>query len=96
MLHVWLHKKMAMGDNTIYFIPHLSSTRWNMNQLPERLKSNEKLVDFLINDVRNDNGNFFCEIYDDVFLHYRAGGHWRCEGRDVHVKLTQALKNALL
>jgi hypothetical protein len=95
MLHVWLDKKIAMCDETMYFIPYLRSTTWNLKQLPDSLKSNKKLVDFLINDVRNENGNFFCEIYDDVFLHYRAGSNWRREGRDVHTKLTADLKNAL-
>ena len=41
-------------------------------------------------------GKFFCEIYDNVFLHYRAGGNWRNEGINIHKKLTKELKEALL
>ena len=80
----------------IYFIKHLASGSWNVNELPHNLKSNEKLIDFLKNDVRNDNGAFFCEIYDDVFLHYRAGGNWRKEGMELHNKMSQLLKSCLL
>lgn len=82
--------------NTIYFIKHLWSCTWDMSELPENLKKNTKLVDFIKNDIRNINNKFFCEIYDNVFLHYRAGGNWRKEGLNVHNKLTQMLKDSLL
>jgi hypothetical protein len=42
------------------------------------------------------NGNFFCEIYDEVFLHYRAGGNWNEEGMAMHNALSTKLKQALL
>ena len=49
-----------------------------------------------LKDIRNKNGKFFCEIYDNVFLHYRAGGNWLREGLHVHKMLTKQLKEALL
>jgi len=52
-------------------------------------------VEFLKKDPRNANGQFFCEIYDGVFLHYRAGGNWRNEGAAFHAHLSQALKRCL-
>jgi hypothetical protein len=79
----------------IYFINHLPSGSWNESELPTNLKGNAKLVEFLKNDVRNSNGKFFCEIYDDVFLHYRAGGNWRKEGMHLHKHLSQCLKHCL-
>jgi hypothetical protein len=82
--------------NGIYIIKHLSSCAWNINQLPKKLEDNIKLIDFLKNDVRNVNDNFFCEIYDNIFLHYRAGGNWKKEGLDIHKLLSQKLKNTLL
>ena len=66
-----------------------------MNELPQNLNSNTKLIDFFKKDVRNIDGKFFCEIYDGVFLHYRAGGNWRNEGLELHKKLSNALKNCL-
>jgi hypothetical protein len=75
---------------------HLWSGTWNTEELPENLKNRTKLIKFLQKDIRNENGKFFCEIYDDVFLHYRAGGNWRKEGLDLHKNLSQLLQNCLL
>jgi hypothetical protein len=80
----------------IYFMKHLSSCSWDRKELPESLNNNTKLIEFLENDLRNENNKFFSEIYDDVFLHYRAGGNWRGEGLHLHKKITQDLKEALI
>ena len=82
--------------NGIYFIKHLWSCTWDMKELPKNLENNKKLTDFLLNDPRNVNGKMFCEIYDNVFLHYRAGGNWRKEGMALHNTLTKRLKECLL
>jgi hypothetical protein len=89
----WTNKQFHTND--IYFIKHLWSCSWNIDELPKKLEDNTKLIDFLKNDVRNINDKFFCEIYDDVFLHYRAGGNWMNEGLDLHKKLSIILKNCL-
>ena len=90
----WIDKEFHTND--IYFIKHLWSCSWDISELPINLQDNTKLIDFLKNDVRNVNDKFFCEIYDNVFLHYRAGGNWRKEGLVLHKLLSQKLKNALL
>jgi len=82
--------------NDIYFIKHLWSCTWNESELPQNLKDRKELIDFFKNDPRNNNNKYFCEIYDNVFLHYRAGGNWRKEGLDLHRYLTNKLKNVLL
>jgi len=82
--------------NNVYFIKHLWSCSWDIGELPINLKNNAKLIDFLKNDIRNSNGKFFCEVYDNAFLHYRAGGNWRAEGLGLHKSLSQKLKNCLL
>jgi hypothetical protein len=89
----WTNKQLHTND--IYFIKHLWSCTWNIDELPKNLEDNTKLIDFLKNDVRNINDKFFCEIYDDVFLHYRAGGNWMNEGLDLHKKLSIILKKCL-
>jgi hypothetical protein len=66
-----------------------------LSELPPRLKQNTRLVEFFQRDPRNANGQFFCEIYDGVFLHYRAGGNWRNEGAAFHAHLSQVLKQCL-
>jgi hypothetical protein len=90
----WSNK--TVQTENIYFIKHLWSCSWDINELPTNLRDNSKLIDFFHNDVRNENCKFFCEIYDDVFLHYRAGGNWRKEGLELHKSLSQLLKTCLL
>ena len=82
--------------NGVYFIKHLWSCSWDINELPKHLQNHTNLIDFLKHDVRNSNGKFFCEIYDDVFLHYRAGSNWLNEGIEMHKILSQLLKRSLL
>lgn len=94
-------EEIRIKNNTIhvhnfYSIQHLWSGSWNISRLPDNLKNNTKLIDFLNNDVRNKDGMYFCEIYDNIFLHYRAGSNWMAEGLDVHNMLSTLLKNALL
>lgn len=112
MMQLWLAKQMngnpfpntddirwtdtQFTSNNIYFIKHLCSITWNISEVPHNLKNHKKLLNFLIRDIRNKDGKFFCEIYDNVFLHYRAGGNWMREGMDIHNTLTKMLKEALL
>ena len=90
----WSNKEYHTND--IYFIKHLWSGSWDINELPKNIHSNISLVEFLKNDVRNKNNKFFCEIYDNVFLHYRAGGNWLNEGVELHNTLSQKLKKCLI
>jgi hypothetical protein len=79
---------------SIYFIKHLWSCSWNKNELPKNI-TNPRLVEYLENDIRNVDGKFFCEIYDNVFLHYRAGGNWMKQNPQMHNYLTNYLKQCL-
>ena len=90
----WTNK--TLNTENIYFIKHLSSGSWNETEIPHNIKDNIELVSFLKTDPRNKNNKFFCEIYDDLFLHYRAGGNWNKEGMNLHVTLSQRLKNILV
>jgi hypothetical protein len=110
MMQAWLKKQMEgkqmpSTDNirwtnntyhtdTIYFIKHLWSTTWNTSELPSNI-TNKNLIEFFTNDPRNTNGKFFCEVYDNVFLHYRAGGNWRGEGMEFHKQFTHLLMKIL-
>jgi hypothetical protein len=94
-------KDETFHTSTIYFIKHLWSGSWNDTEMPANLKLLENypaLLTFLQEDPRNtayNNGKFFCEIYDDVFLHYRAGGNWNKEGMTLHNALTAKLYDVL-
>jgi len=91
-----LRWKRDIDYNTskIYFIKHLWSLTWNENELPDDFKNNEGLITFLKNDKRNKEGKFFCEIYDNVFFHYRGGGcNWMGEGVEFHkLQVNELLK----
>jgi len=91
-------KNMANPNifQSLYFINHLASMNWEPTQFPEQITKNPKLVDFIKNDPRNKGTKIFCEIYDNIFLHYRAGGNWLKEGLDLHKTLAEKLKAALL
>ena len=86
----------------VYFIRHLWSLTWNTQDVTS--KSNvdgkiwvsDKLHKFLEEDPRNKDGKYFCEMYDGCFLHYRAGGGWRGEGKHLHDYLNEKLKVALI
>lgn len=92
----WAAKGKTFHQGDIYYIRHLWSCSWNENELPDNFRNWSELIQFLKEDVRNVNGNFYCEIYDDVFLHYRAGGNWNNEGMALHNKMTKTLNAIVL
>ena len=77
-------------------VKNLWSCTWNESEIPDNLKNNLKLINFITNDPRNQNGKFFCEIYENKFLHYRAGGNWENRCMDFHINLSTKLKECLL
>jgi hypothetical protein len=108
MMEPWLTKQTSTLPNTdiirhsdeqfhkdgIYYIKHLWSMSWDESEMPSNIKDNN-LIDFMKNDPRNKNGKYFCEIYDNKFLHYRAGGNWQNEGLNLHFYLSNKLKEIL-
>lgn len=89
-------KPSIYKTDSLYFIRHLWSLTWDASELPTRFNDRVNLREFLAADPRNQDGKYFAEIYDDCFLHYRAGGNWRGEGMDLHISLTSRLMGALL
>ena len=112
MLHKWLHKKtnfhlpscdiIRISDEQyvgygIYYIRHLWSLTWDETELPNEI-NNEKLLNFLKSDERNQNQKFFCELYDETFLHYRDGSNWSDPKKNITLnkdELYYRLKDAL-
>jgi hypothetical protein len=111
MMQEWLQKQMKdkpipntdeirwknelFHTNNIYFIKHLWSCSWDITELPTNMIESSPIIDFIKNDPRNSNNKFFCEIYDNVFLHYRAGGNWMNEGMDLHYNLSNNLYRSI-
>ena len=87
----WLQRYMATAPTRLFRISHLSSCTWKEDQLPLTLRT-PALLDFLTHDVRNPkDGTFWCELYDDCILHYRAGCNWNKEGPAIHTYMTEQL-----
>jgi hypothetical protein len=105
MMFNWMKKQNKVNSNSdnevfnnddIYLMKYLKSLTWNESDIPENIKSNNKLVEFIKNDPRNQNDNFFCEIYDNKFFHYRAGSNWEKRGMKLHVNLSVQLRKILI
>jgi hypothetical protein len=95
MMYKWL---LSQSENryNIHNINHLSSINWDESTIPENLKDNSKLIHFIKTDPRNKNGKYYCEIFDNKFLHYRAGGNWEKRNMNIHVALSLKLRQSLL
>jgi hypothetical protein len=81
-------------DAKIYNIQHLWSCTWNKSKFPQTLNNN--LLNFLENDPKNVDNKYYSEIYDELYLHYRAGGNWINEGKDIHEKRTNLLWDTIV
>jgi hypothetical protein len=90
------HTNKVFHNDDIYYIKHLWSGSWDEREIPENLKDNAKLIHFIKTDPRNQNGKFYCEIYDNKFLHYRAGGNWEKRNMNIHAALALKLRQSLL
>jgi hypothetical protein len=88
-------KNKTFHHNKIYFIRHLWSCTWNESEYPYNYYE-DKLLDFLKRDPRNVEDKFYFEIYDNKFLHYRAGSGGFGEGLDFHKKLSRELYEILM
>jgi hypothetical protein len=96
MMKDWLSLQISHDDSQIYWIRSFSSGSWREEDIPENLRENRKLLQFLKDDPRNSGDTFFCEIYDGRFLHYRAGSNWMRDGMEKHNVLSKKLKQVLL
>jgi hypothetical protein len=85
----------SFHKDNIYFIKHLWSCSWDESEYPFNHYS-EELLNFIKKDPRNVNGKYYFEIYDNKFLHYRAGSGGFGEGLDFHRKLTKDLYDILV
>lgn len=89
------HSSHQFTNEYFYFIKHLCSCSWNETEISENLKNNETLLAFLRSDFRNQDGYFFCEIYDQCLFHYRAGSNWMGQPKETHKQQLQNLFSVL-
>lgn len=78
--HNWLKHVVSKGIN-LKWLPHHSSLKWNMQDV--RVLLPKSIIDFMESDDRNQNSNFYCELYNDTFIHFRAGSNWNRERAEI-------------
>ena len=83
--HSWLRMMRERGlMHSIGRIDHLSSLNWKISEYRGDLPIG--LRNYVSQDPRNVGDNIYAEIYDDAFLHFRAGSNWKEEAPEI-VKL---------
>ncbi len=75
-----MHYYLQAAKDTHYKIPHLSSGHWGALDYP--LSCDTKWLQYIKHDVRNTGSQFYSELYDNIFFHFRAGGNWEKRGAD--------------
>ena len=78
--YYWLKSAESLGIK-LEWLQHYSSLRWNMIDI--ELKLPRDIVSFMESDDRNVNNSFYCELYDETFIHFRAGSNWRRESAQI-------------
>jgi hypothetical protein len=86
----WLTK---LDKNKVLQIQHLCSCQWDEKDIPEII--NKNITFFLDNDIRNNNGKYFSELYHKKILHYRGGSNWMNDSYKLHYSMTNLLSNTL-
>lgn len=88
--HLWLSQ---LDKEKVLEIKHLWSCNWDEKDIPESINKNIKL--FLDNDVRNEKGKYFSELYHKKILHYRAASNWMNNSYKLHNSMTNLLSETL-
>jgi hypothetical protein len=65
------------------------SLQWNCANSTSNVS--QEVLEFCQQDIKNQNNLFWCEIYEDTFLHLRAGSNWEGIAKQIHDKRTSQL-----
>jgi hypothetical protein len=87
---LWLSN---LDKEKVLEIIYLPSCNWDEKDIPETINENIKI--FLDNDVRNQKGKYFSEIYYKKILHYRAASNWMNNSYELHNSMTNLLTETL-
>lgn len=96
MTYKWIQQEQK--NHNVKELKHCVSGKWNKNDI--KIDIPKSILNFCENDKRSifnfgSKDKYFSEIYDDIFLHYRAGGNWQNYKKDVHDECTNNLEKAI-
>lgn len=93
--HYWLKEISKLGlKSTVGQIDHYPSLNWDISLAKNYLSG--PLLNFVLTDDRNSLISPYVEVYDEKFLHFRAGSNWNAENSEIVVKRQKAFIDALL
>lgn len=78
--------------SNIYFMKPYKKHTWKIDEIPNNLEKNKKLINFLINDKRNYGELIYGEIYDNIF--YRD--NCNIEDIEYHKYLSKKLNEIII
>jgi len=65
---------LAATRNRLYRIPYMGSQQWTADQYPASMDTRWR--DYAVGDVRSSDGKMWPDIFDNQFMHFRAGSNW--------------------
>jgi hypothetical protein len=90
--YYWLESMKLLGIEPVW-LSHFPSLTWT---LPDSKTSIDPgLISFLNQDDRNRGGKLYCELYDETFLHFRAGSNWKKESSEIVIGRNTEFLHAL-
>jgi hypothetical protein len=91
--HIWLNQAQKLGVEP-QWLPHLSSLNWGIHDLNSKLST--KILNFMLHDDRNIDDKFYSELYDNKFIHFRAGSNWKKEPAEIVKRRNQDFLSAMI
>lgn len=92
-MYYWLHNLTDTEKLQIHNISHLCSLRWSKIHFPKDI--NSAVFDFCNNDIKNQKGQYYSEIYDNMYLHLRSGGRWTIDSKNKYNIRTKLLQKKI-
>ena len=90
---LWLDALSTEQREAVGWIQHRPSLQWSVDD--SRVALDPGMEEFLRTDDRNIDGKLFAELYDNCWLHFRAGSNWRNESADTVLARRRAFESAM-
>jgi hypothetical protein len=89
----WLKYAESVGVKPNW-LSHHSSLKWKLSDTSVPIP--DRIIEFMEDDDRNQNDKFYCEFYNDTFIHFRAGSNWKKEPAEIVKRRNQDFLSAMI